>query len=24
LAFSKEASGRHFGMEVADEYILEK
>jgi len=24
LVFSKEASGRHFGMEVADEYILEK
>ena len=24
LAFSKEASARHFGMEVADEYILEK
>ncbi|MDC0159531.1 3-dehydroquinate synthase II [Candidatus Nitrosopelagicus sp.] len=24
LAFSKEATGRHFGMEVSDEYILEK
>ena len=24
LAFSKEAIGRHFGMEVSDEYILEK
>ncbi len=24
LAFSKSATGRHFGMEVTDEYILEK
>ena len=24
LVFSKQASGRHFGMEVSDEYILEK
>ena len=24
LVFSKEATGRHFGMEVSDEYILEK
>ena len=24
LAFSKEATGRHFGMEVSNEYILEK
>jgi 3-dehydroquinate synthase II len=24
LVFSKSATGRHFGMEVSDEYILEK
>ena len=24
LAFAKSATGRHFGMEVSDEYILEK
>ena len=24
LAFAKPATGRHFGMEVSDEYILEK
>jgi len=24
LVYSKAATGRHFGMEVSDEYILEK
>ncbi|MEE9565505.1 MAG: 3-dehydroquinate synthase II [Nitrosopumilaceae archaeon] len=24
LVYSKPATGRHFGMEVSDEYILEK
>jgi len=24
MAHSKPATGRHFGMEVSDEYILEK
>jgi 3-dehydroquinate synthase II len=24
MVYSKEAAGRHFGMEVFDEYILEK
>jgi len=24
LVYAKTATGRHFGMEVADEYILEK